>query len=98
MHEYEEIKKRYELTPEDQQALIKLSAKLAFDEFDCQLEEYDYNDKYEWNDGAELMDITEDQLLEIIDDYLSRMDADEFTWHRVEQMRHAIEDVTGLVC
>lgn len=96
MNEYHELIEKYGASPKE---WAHMRASFAFDEFACQLEEYEYNEKGVDNDGRELMHIPVEQVGEIIDDYLDRMSEDDWLRERItDHMRNAIQDVTGLTC
>ena len=71
----------------------------AYSEFQSRLEVFSINDyaTCEWmgNDGRDLYDITEEQLEQILDDYI---DCDELTWCADDVMNNSILSVTGIYC
>lgn len=69
----------------------------AFMEFDAALEEYDGNEKSSWNDGAELMDVSPADVECVIDEFLARWDG-RIMPLAADEMRNAIQAVTGLIC
>lgn len=95
--EYNELKKRY--GAENGIDWDGIWRRLAFFEFECALEEFCSNEKEDWegNDGESLEDITPSDVERIIDDYLARTE-ELFCRIGTEEMRSAIQDVTGLIC
>ena len=94
--EFNGLKERYGVDGADWDGIWR---KLAFLEFDAALEEFIENGKESWesNGGESLMDITENDVECIIDDYISRTE-ELFCRIGTEEMRNAIQDVTGLIC
>ena len=73
--------------------------KLAFIEFDAALEEFVENEKERWeqNGGDSLMDVSTTDVECIIDEYINRTE-ELFCRIGTEEMRNAIQAVTGLIC
>ena len=69
----------------------------TFEEFDAQVECFCANHYEEKNAGRHILDVTPEQVEEILDDYIRRFN-DEGQWIRDYMMRNAIQDVTGLIC
>ncbi len=98
MNEYHGLIEKYGASPGE---WAHMRASFAFEEFACQMEEYEYNErsKDERNEGRELMHISVEQVGKIIDDYLDRVSDDDWLRERIaDHMRNTIQDVTGLIC
>lgn len=71
--------------------------KLAFIEFDSQLEEFVENEKERDNDGRSLMDVSTEDIERIADEFVCRFDT--YVQPAITDcMRNAIQAATGLVC
>lgn len=92
--EYVELKNGYAINEESWAVLWR---KLAFIEFDAELEEFVENWKEKDNNGDSLMDVSIEDVECIIDEYLDRWEVHVLPVV-VDEMRNAIQAVTGLVC
>ncbi len=94
MQEYVDMKLANTINEESWDALLR---KLAFIEFDSQLEEFVENGWESENDGRSLMDITPADVDRIADEFATRFDA--YVQPAIDDcIRNAIQAVTGLVC
>ena len=92
--EYVDMKNANRINEESWEVLWR---KLAFIEFDAALEEYVENGKEAHNDGESLMDVSTEQVGKIMERFIERVE--EATMRLfAEEMRGAVQDVTGLVC
>ena len=93
--EYVDMKTANTINEESWEALWR---KLAFVEFDAALEEFVENDKKHWaeNNGRSLMGASPAEVESILDAFLDRVE-DRIRWLCAEEMRNAIQAVTGLV-
>ena len=81
----------------DEETVRRCLLQFAFLEFDSRVEVYCENGYEEWNDGRSILDISVDDVHEIILDFIKR-DGEEGNWCRDDMMNNAIMDVTGLRC
>ncbi|MBQ9041434.1 MAG: hypothetical protein IJ111_01300 [Eggerthellaceae bacterium] len=94
---YQDLRKKYEINSEEDKVFRAILRKRAFDDLDAEIEAYVLNEKAEWNDGKKL-EPTDEEVELILDDYLDRRYSDYAVQDEMEDMRDAIQSVTGLVC
>ena len=92
--EYVGMKLENTINEESWEALWR---KLAFIEFDAALEEFVENGREEENDGRSLMEATPAEVERIMRSFVDRVEPSIGRLF-AEEMRNAIQEVTGLVC
>ena len=107
MQKYIDLKNRYDYTLVNEHTGERvgfdgwdvLQRHMAFLELDAAIEEFCENgkDKWELNEGRDILDITTEQAEAILDRFIERTE-EAFSRIGTEEMRNAIQDVTGLYC
>lgn len=92
--DYTALKNKYEYRVGGWGELLRT---YAFMEFDAALEEYGENGWAENNDGDELFDVSPADVEAILDEFGARWD-ERIAHIATDEMRNAIQAVTGLVC
>ena len=98
--DFKELQQKYKLTDEDKEIIAaydKVKRKLAFFEFECEVEHYEGNGYAENNNNRHLDFLSKCEIEDILDDYIERQDSS-ICWTCDEDIRNAIQDVTGIRC
>ena len=96
-YEWKAIREKYAISDEENELFKVIMRKRAFEDLDAEIESYVLNDKA-LDNGGELLDPTAEEVEEILDAYFEYRYSDFAVQDEMDDMRRAIESVTGLVC
>ena len=92
-----ELRKKYAISPEEEELFRIISRKRAFWDLDAEIECYENNNYADNNDGKHLDQMTDAQIEAVLDEYM-QISEDDFHYIRDNRnMRDAIQRVTGII-
>ena len=94
---YENLREKYAISDEEMSIFKTVQRKRAFEDLDAEIEAYKINHKQDNNNGK-MLDPTDEEVERILDEYIDRRYQDFAVSDEMDDMRDAIQTVTGLIC